>query len=369
MKIRPIQFPQDELPHDTIIEWWYFNGNLKDERGKKYSFMDCLFKADSKRVKIPFLKSPFKRMYFSHSLLSDIENKKFYSEINPVSILSKDSFSRPLLFINYTQPPFRGYVNYAIDEIEKFKYHIKTENIDLILISKKKPLLEGGDGYLDLKRQSTYYYSLTNLETNGKINIEGRWIDVTGKSWMDHQWADVSYTKFKWTWFSIQLDNDIEMVCFEYVDDRNNKTYLADICYPNNEQKHFSRIELKPLGEKWTSKRTEAVYPLSWEIKVPSEEINLKVYPLIKNQEMIFGTINYWEGPLEITGLFNNKKVKGEGFMELVGYPKKISNVRLYEKEIKKKVREAMFFVTKSGMRTVKGTIKKITPTSKKILK
>lgn len=105
---------------------------------------------------------------------------------------------------------------------------------------------------------------------------------------------------------------------------------------------------------------------MSWKIKVPSEEINLEVYPLIKNQEMIFGTINYWEGSLEITGLFNNKKVKGVGFMELVGYPKKISNVRLYEKEIKKKVREATFFVTKSGIRTVKGTIKKITPKSKR---
>ena len=81
--MKKIEFPQDELAHNNFIEWWYFNGHLRDTKGNRYSFMDCLFKIDVKKVNIPFLnKMPFKTLYFSHSLLSDIEAKKFYPKVD-----------------------------------------------------------------------------------------------------------------------------------------------------------------------------------------------------------------------------------------------------------------------------------------------
>jgi hypothetical protein len=49
---------------------------------------------------------------------------------------------------------------------------------------------------------------------------------------------------------------------------------------------------------------------------------------------MLFGSINYWEGPLAVTGMFNKKKVSGDGFMELVGYPSKYSNTQYIKDEI-----------------------------------
>ena len=227
MEYKKIKFPHDEQSHNSIIEWWYFNGNLEDKKGNEYAFMDCLFKVNVKRINIKFLKSPFKYAYFSHSLLSDVKNKKFYSEVNPMSIVSTDSFSKHLLFINYAQPSLKGYINHVIEETEKFKYHIKTRDIDLTLESTKKPLLEGGKGFVNLNPEKTYYYSLTNLKTKGRIKIKGKWVEVEGKSWMDHQWADAQYSNdIKWTWFSVQLDNNAEIVCFEY-DNGKNKTYLA----------------------------------------------------------------------------------------------------------------------------------------------
>ena len=337
MRYKKIKFPKDESAHNSIIEWWYLNGNLKDKKGNKYAFMDCLFKVDVNRIKIPFLKSPFKTSYFSHSLLSDIKNNKFSPEVNPISIPSVDSFSKTPLFINYTSPSLEGYTNYVIESVGKFKYHIKTKDIDLILSSTKKPLFEGGKGFIDLKPEKTYYYSLTNLQTNGKIRIKNNWIDVTGKSWMDHQWADVPYRERgnAWTWFSIQLNNNMEMVCFEY-DNGKSKTYLASISYPDNNQKHFSKVEFKSLGRTWKSKKTGTIYPLSWEIKIPEENITLKVESLINNQEVNFGTINYWEGPLSVAGTIGGKKVKGNGFMELVGYPSDYTKVKFLKEEISK---------------------------------
>jgi len=348
MGYKKIKFPEDELAHDNIIEWWYFNGNLKDKKGNEYAFMDCLFKVDVNRVKIPFLKSPFNKSYFSHSLLSDLTNNKFYPNVNPLSLVSTDSFSKPLLFINYASPALAGYTNYVIENTEKSKYHIKTKDIDLMLTSMKKPLLEGGKGFIDLKPDKTYYYSLTNLQTKGRIKIKGKWIDVTGKSWMDHQWADVPYRKKgnAWTWFSIQLENNTEMVCFEYNDGKT-KTYLASISYPDNKQKHFSKVEFKPLGKKWKSKKTGTIYPLSWEIKIPKEKITLRVETKINNQEVNFGTINYFEGPLNVQGKIDDKKVKGEGFMELVGYPSDYTKIKFLKDEFGRALRKSLLFAKK----------------------
>lgn len=336
MEYKKISFPKDGAAHENIIEWWYFNGHLKDSKGNEYAFMDCLFKADPKRVNIPFLKKlPVKNIYFAHSLLSDIGNNRFYSTIQPLSIISRDSFSKPSFFVNYTQPSLSGYLNYEIEEIDSFKYRIKSEFFDLILTSTKKPLLLGGKGFLDLDSKQTFYYSLTNLKTEGHIFVNGKQIKVKGNSWMDHQWADAPYSKDKWTWFSIQLDNNTEIVCFEYVD-KKKKTYLVSISYANGRVAHASDLTLTPLGKTWESKETGAEYPLSWRVQVPSKGIDLTVNSLMKKQEMIFGSINYWEGPTEISGKMNNKSVSGRGFLELLGYPTKKFFVEFYKPEIKK---------------------------------
>jgi len=335
IEIKPIKFPEDESAHDHIIEWWYFNGRLKDKEGNEYSFMNCLFKVDVKKVKIPFFsKIPLKVSYFSHSLLTDLKNQKFYHRINPFSIISEDSFTKPSLFINYINPEIRsGYTNCAIEKIGAKEYRVKNEEIDLIMTSMKKPLFEGGRGFLDLGAKSTYYYSLTSLKTEGRIKIGNKWIDVRGKSWMDHQWANTEYSPDRWDWFSVQLQNDTEIVC-GFFDDGRKKTRFAGISHPGGRQEHFKDVEMTPLEDKWTSPKSKAGYPLAWKIKIPEKNIEMNIKAMIRDQEMLFGSINYWEGPLDVECSFDGKKVKGNGFMELVGYPSQYTNIRYLTDEI-----------------------------------
>ena len=352
-EFKPIKFPQDEQAHNHIIEWWYFNGHLQDGDGNRYAFMNCLFKADVKKVKIPFLiKAPFKNVYFFHSVLSDIKNKKFYPLVDYISLVSKDSFLKPLLFVNHTNPVMvRGYLNRVLEETKEFAYHLKDENIDLKLTSIKKPLLESGRGHINVCGKESYYYSLTNLKTKGTIRIKNKSIEVTGKSWMDHQWADVSYSKDKWSWFSIQLNNDIEIMCCKY-DDGKNKDYLIDTMYADGRQENLKELKLRPGSNIWESKKTKAKYPLSWRIEIPEKKIKLQVSAPIKNQEVIFGSINYWEGPLDVSGSFNGKKIRGEGFMELVGYPSDYNNIKYIKGEVEK-IFGQIFSYTKKGASNV----------------
>jgi len=132
--------------------------------------MMCLFKVDNKRVGIPVLsRIPIKTVYFAHSLLTDIENKKFEDNIEYFSVVSKDSFKRQNLFVNFLNPLNikGGYLNSAIEETKMHDFHLKRDVFDLSLKNTKAPLLEGGKGYLDLHGSQTYYYSLTNLKNRG----------------------------------------------------------------------------------------------------------------------------------------------------------------------------------------------------------
>ncbi|MBN2590901.1 MAG: hypothetical protein JXA96_13635 [Sedimentisphaerales bacterium] len=344
MNKEKISFPKDESAHNNIVEWWYFNGNMEDENGNEYSYMNCLFKTNPQKINLPFVKKiPFKDYYFSHHLISDIKNKKFESFIHPLILISKDSFSKENLFINYTPLPVINYINFCIEKIDKFKYRMKTNSFDLILTSRKKPLLADKDGFLNSGTDyENYYYSLTDLKTEGTISLNGSKIKVKGKSWMDHQWADTPYErKVKWNWFSIQLKNGTQIMCYELTL-KNRKIYLANLIDKNSQCKYTEKVQITPLDKVWTSEKTGAGYPLFWNIQIPSWNINLNIKPVVENQEMIFSIINYWEGPIDITGKINNSDIKGKGFMELVGYPMKKSWIKQHEENFTNLLKEKM---------------------------
>ncbi len=322
-KFKPIKFPQDEQKHDHSIEWWYFNGNLKAKDGRLFSYMHTLFAAKPKEVNIPFLRSvPLKTLYFSHYLLTDNKKHKFEKKIVPLCLVNSESFTKPLLWVQYDN-------SCLIEELTPFNYHLVNDFIDLNLKLIKKPLLLNKTGYLDLKTKNTYYYSLTSLETQGLLKVDDKWLSVSGLSWMDHQWSQSSFVRGdKWTWFSLQLENGMDVVCFVYGD--NVLTAHASLIDKNSKTKFTDNVIIKPKGQKFLSKETGSEYYLNYEIFIPDFDMQLTVMPFNKKQEMIFGAINYWEGGIGIEGILKDKKIKGQGFMELVGSPMKKSALNIY---------------------------------------
>jgi len=352
MEFRPIDFSRDHNAHKNIIEWWYFNGHLQDKNGNPYSFMNCLFQADLKRVELPFLrKIPFKKyaanflpyVHFAHSIISDIKRQKNYKEVQNISLVSRDSFGKGNLFINYIDPFIvRGYVNNEIVQTGPETFRLKTETIDLMLTARKPVLLEQGKGFIDVCGRKSYYYSFTHLHAKGTITVENKTIEVEGKVWMDHQWADVAYSKDKWTWFSFQLENGLDIMCAEYRD-KKEATLLVDMIDANGKAEHFNRLTVTPGKELWKSKNTRAEYPLNWTIEIPDKDILIEARSTMKDQEMIYGAINYWEGPLSVTATINGEKIKGVGFQELVGYPSDYNFVMLAMKDLQKKLGRKIF--------------------------
>jgi predicted secreted hydrolase len=322
-QFKPLKFPQDEQKHDHVIEWWYFNGNLKTADGRFFSYMNTLFATKPKLVKIPFLsKIPLKTLYFSHYLLTDNDQHEFSHRINPICLVDPNSFTKPLLWAHYDN-------SCLIEETSLFNYHIINDFVDLHLKSLKKPLLLNATGFFDLQVKTTYYYSLTHLETLGLIKVDGQWLKVEGLSWMDHQWAQGPLIRGdKWTWFSIQLDTGDDLVCFVYGEEI--KTYHASLLTKDNQAKFTDQVFLKPSSLKYYSKETGSEYQLGFDLDLPEFNLQLRIIPINEKQEMIFGSINYWEGGIKVVGFQAGNKISGQGFMELVGTPMKKNVMRVY---------------------------------------
>jgi predicted secreted hydrolase len=333
-----MKFPKDSFPHKSVVEWWYFNGNLHDKKGKKYAFMNCLFKADPKKTQIPLVQNiPAKEIYFSHSIFSDIKENKFIARTHPLSILSNDSLTKKKLFINYLNPSTSGYVNNELIELGKFKYKIKNDDVELTLKARKKPLLHNGKGEFIIGRNKLHYYSLTDMDAKGIVRVNGKAIKVKGKAWMDHEWAGFSGAK-NWNWFSIQLDNGVEIMIQDYNNGEN--VYVG--INPKNQKAEFTEELLLLPRRKWRSHFTGAKYPVEWQIAIPSKKIELDIKALIENQELLFGALNYWEGPIKVSGKMNGKVVNGRGFMEMIGRKMKASRMQIYKHELRK---EAAFYI------------------------
>jgi len=85
-----------------------------------------------------------------------------------------------------------------------------------------------------------------------------------------------------------------------------------------------SDFELRSETE-WTSPKTGTTYPSTWTIRVPSADIDVRLTPLIEDQELdTRGTtmVVYWEGCCSITGAKGGRPVSGKAYAELVGYDK-----------------------------------------------
>jgi predicted secreted hydrolase len=198
---------------------------------------------------------------------------------------------------------------------------------DLTLISTKPIVLHGENGYSRKSEESpliaSFYSSYTNLKTEGSLKIGNKIYKVKGKSWFDREISSrgLGQKQVGWDWFSIQIDDNREIMLYllrnkdDSIDKNSSGTFVSfDGAYRHLSKEDFSVTVLSH----YKSKKTGARYPSQWEIKIPSEKIQLTLFPLIKDQELVTtrSTFNYyWEGTCAVEGT-----ARGRAYVEMTGY-------------------------------------------------
>ena len=205
-----------------------------------------------------------------------------------------------------------------------------------LTVSSGKPLVVHGTDGISRKGsatgQASHYYSFTRLATTGKLTIGNESFDVTGTSWMDHEFgsADLDKDLVGWDWFSLQLDDQRELMLYQ-LRRANGSAHPASsgTLIDRDGRGHHLLIgdfTLEPTSY-WTSPASKAHYPQRWRLTIPSQQLSLELVPRMADQELSptrSTQVTYWEGAIETTGTAQGKPIHGQGYMELVGYAERI---------------------------------------------
>lgn len=329
VKKRQFTFPEDHGSHPAFkTEWWYFTGNLEDERGRKFGYELSLFR-------FAIESDPVKRtstwatnnVYMGHFALTHVEEKVFYNY---------ERFAREGAGLAGARgEPFRVWVeDWSVEEVdgdnEIWRLRANKEGIavDLFLTPEKGIVLQGNEGLSQKSKEqgnASYYYSIPRLSTKGTIELKGKVFPVSGRSWLDREWSTSALAEEQsgWDWFALQLSNGYDLMFYRLrLENGSIDPYSAGkLIAPDGSTTTLASedVEVKEL-EKWKSP-LGGTYPVKWHLKLKKEDLDLTIEALITSQELDL-SIRYWEGSVKVEGSQNNMPLSGKGYVEMTGYAK-----------------------------------------------
>ena len=328
----PLSFPRDHGAHPEYqTEWWYYTGNLVDAQGNEYGFQFTIFRS-ALTPTMPARESDLatNQIYMAHLAVTDGSGNMHYSferfsrgAGGLAGSTGKPAFSVWLEDWRATQP--------SPDQM-RIQAQTSTEDgeviaIDLNLRETRAPVLHGEAGLSKKGPEAgnaSYYYSLIGLETRGSVTLRGRTVEVSGQSWMDHEFGTsaLSANALGWDWFSLQLEDGTALMLAQIrtVDGGAIGEFEGTLIMPDGSQQRITNADftLEALDE-WTSPTSGITYPARWRLSAPAFALDLEITPLISDQEMKVSYM-YWEGAVNATGTLAGAPVDGRGYVELTGY-------------------------------------------------
>jgi predicted secreted hydrolase len=327
-------FPEDLGAHpEYLTEWWYYTGNVFTQDGRHFGYQLTFFRrAISDEVEINRESEwSTNQIYLAHFAITDTKNNNHYVE---------DQISRGAAGLAGTKidPWFSIWLkDWEIIQKDKDIFQLKAMSdkieLNLTLTDKKGFVFHGNNGLSQKGEEvgnASYYFSQTRLDTHGVVRIEDEKFNVSGLSWMDHEFgtSTLGENQIGWDWFSMQLDNEMEIMLFQIREEAGSISPLSSgtIINPDNSTKKISVEDFEIQVDKIWKNSDQVEYPNAWKITIPDLDINLEITPVIEDQEMdLF--FRYWEGAVWISGTVNGEVVSGYGYVELTGYAQSMQGV------------------------------------------
>ena len=335
------QFPRDYFDHpDYQTEWWYYTGNITGRDGRHFGFELTFFREGVSRDGLKTSVWDVRDIYMAHFALSDLDAGRFYhvERVNRAGpgIAGIDANRQRIWNGNWSSE-----WNGEIQELRALDEHF---SISLVLRPQKAPVIHGENGVSQKAEGSghaSHYFSFTRLVTEGAIAVDGKTIEVSGLSWMDHEFFthQLAPDQAGWDWLGVELDDNSELMLYRLrrndgtADPYSAGTYVD----PQGKSRHLGAGDFSflPQADSWTSPVGSAKYPVAWTIAIPELGMQLNATTRLKSQEVSSGDSKlvptYWEGAITLEGHRGEVGLKGVGYLEMTGYdrPVRFGPVRL----------------------------------------
>jgi predicted secreted hydrolase len=373
-------FPRDHAAHpDFKIEWWYYTGNVKTSEGRRFGYQVTFFRVGIDHTPANPSKWAVRDLYMTHLAVSDPQGQRYrYAEKltrggpglagarSDTYYTWNDDWSAGLIAGSRepgagsrepragspepgagsrepgagSREPGAGSREPGVGSREsrvgsRLQHQLHAidpkAGIDLVLDEGKPPAINGINGINQKgarEGNASHYYSLTRMPTKGTISVDGERFEVTGETWMDHEFSTsfLEPEQRGWDWFSIQLSDNRELMLYRMrrADGSHDPRSSGTLVDAAGRTTHLSDRDftLTPGRSTFRSKNG-AVYPTEWSVAVPSQQIALTVTTPLNDQELslVQSTgVAYWEGMISVAGSDAGKAVTGHGYLEMTGY-------------------------------------------------
>jgi predicted secreted hydrolase len=322
---RPLIFPTDHGPHPEYqTEWWYYTGNLQSADGRRWGYQLTFFRSGITPT-APERPSQWATngVYLAHFTVTNAAGQRFIAN-------AQMARGGAIELAGAQANPYHVFVkNWSAEgtgDTARLRAATDGASIDLDLRSLKPATLQGDRGLSQKSAEpgnASYYYSLTRMQTTGTIIFEGTSTEVTGLSWMDHEWGTsaLSNEQVGWDWLGMQLSDGSDLMWGQLrrtdgsADSITGSLTAADSAVTSL---HDGDVQWTPL-DTWESPHTGVRYPSRWRLQISKVGLDVELTPLIADQELRVG-LTYWEGAVRVAGSRNGQPIDGYGYVELTGY-------------------------------------------------
>lgn len=325
---RDFVFPADHGRHPEFrTEWWYFTGHLAGEQD--YGFQLTFFRSGLPEAAAAASDSAWRPddLWMAHFAVGNYTAGRFHAEerfARGAAGLAGAADARfdvwledwSLTAVDPTRSDSALELRAATGEI----------TLDLRLVPQRLPVLNGEAG---LSRKGTapgnasYYYSMTRWEAGGTLIGPDGADAVAGQAWLDREWSTSALEpgQIGWDWFSLSLSDGTDVMLYLMRRDDGTFDLTSSGTWVNadgsSEPLALEDYDVRVL-DVWKSP-SGSEYPAGWEIRIPDRALELRITPLLADQELRH-TFRYWEGGVAVEGTHGETTVSGRGFVELTGY-------------------------------------------------
>ncbi len=203
---------------------------------------------------------------------------------------------------------------------------------DLTMSQKGDPFLVWGTGVSQVLppawgshlQTGNYYYSLTNVAAAGTITVDGEVFEVTGKTWMDHEYGffGSAANPVKWLLQNAQLDNGWTLSNHYVLYGPNKKPNPGEpvpcevtLQDPDGQMYLVSGVMI--ADRPWISPHSKTQYYLDYQLDIAGFDAVLNFKALVPDQEFpLLPTGSIYEGIASAEGTFQGKPTSGTGWIE-----------------------------------------------------
>jgi predicted secreted hydrolase len=328
-------FPRDHASHpDYKIEWWYYTGNVQTSTGRRFGYQVTFFRIGVDFSPVNPSRWAVRDLFMTHLAVSDPEGQRYrfderLSRAGPgLAGAARDKY-------HVWNADWTAFLDHNGQHV--IRAASAKAAVELALDEGKAPAINGVDGISQKGAQvgnASHYYSLTRMPTRGAITIDGERFDVTGDSWMDHEFGTsfLEPEQRGWDWLSIQLSDGRDLMLYQLrrADGTRDPRSSGTLIDARGGTKHLRSddFSLTSRGRGFRAP-SGASYATSWSVRIPQHHLALEISTPLANQELSTqgAGVSYWEGLIDVAGTGHDERLTGRGYLEMTGYKGSLGRV------------------------------------------